>query len=129
MNHYLFVSPDILDDSSFESIEALDNVCEDFYSVVLSNKQQLTMLLKLLGIEEHQEVALSGSEDFANLIDLSNYRIPELTKEEFDEFYDKWLVESGRESNMDEYGQLIFIHAQASVWNQRQYKVILSEKL
>ena len=129
MNHYLFVSPNILDESSLESIEALGSVCEDFYSVVLSNSQQLEMLLKLLGIEGYEQVVLSRSEDFESLIDLSGYKIPELSKDEFDEFYDKWLLESGRESNMDEYGQLVFIYGQASIWNQRQYKAVLSEKL
>ncbi|MFP6845327.1 MAG: hypothetical protein VB958_08955 [Thalassolituus sp.] len=129
MNHYLFVSPDNLDGSALESIEALDSVCDDFYSVALENGQQLAILLKLLSIDDYQEIELPESEDFESLIDLSSYKIPELSKEEFDELYDDWLRESGRESNMDEYGQLIFLHGQASDWNQRQNKVVLRARL
>ncbi|MBU1391162.1 MAG: hypothetical protein KJ856_21385 [Gammaproteobacteria bacterium] len=128
MNHYVFASPDILEKCTFDSIEALDDVCEDFYSVVLSGSQQLELLLKLWGIEGYQKVELPESEDFESVIDISANKFPELSKDGFDDFYERWILESGRDSNMDEYGQLTFILGQANIWNQRPYKVVLSER-
>lgn len=128
MNHYVFASPDILEKYTFDSIEALDGVCEDYYSVVLSSSQQLELLLKLLGIEGYQKVELPESKDFEGVIDISANKFPELSKDGFEEFYEKWLLESGRDNNMDEYGQLTSILGQANIWNQRPYKVVLSER-
>lgn len=128
MNHYLFASPDMLDERVLQSFEAMNNICKEFYSVSLSNSSQLEILLKLLGIEDYQEVELLDNEDFSSIIDLSEYDFPELSKDDFDDFYENWVSESGRDPSMNEYGQLVFIHGQASSWNQRQHKVVLYEK-
>lgn len=128
MRHYLFTSLNTLDRTVLNSIEALGGVCEDFYDVTLSGKKELTILLGLLGINNYVEESLPSSEDFSSIIDLSQFKIPELSEEEFIQFYESWLSKTGRESSMDEYGQLIFIQGQASEWNKRLSKVILTEQ-
>ena len=128
MKHYLFASPNTQDRNILNSIETLDSGCEDFFDVALSSKKELEILLGLLGIEDTLEESLPNSEDFASVIDLSQFKIPELSKEEFDGFYELWLSKTGRESSMDEYGQLIFIQGQAHQWNKRPSKVVLSEQ-
>lgn len=128
MQHYLFASPNTSNRRTLDSIESLDDACEDFFSVALSSKKELEILLELLGLERIDEESLPNSEDFSSVIDLSRLKLPEYNTEEFDQFYALWLSKTGRESGMDEYGQLTFIQGQAKKWNQRQCKVVLSEK-
>jgi hypothetical protein len=126
--HYLFASPNASDRNVLNSIEALDDACEDFFDVALSSRKELEILFSLLRIESFVEEELPTSEDFSSLIDFSHCKLPEFSKQEFDEFYELWLSKTGRESNMDEYGQLIFVQGQAQKWNSRPCKVVLCEK-
>lgn len=126
--HFLFASPNISDRSIFYSIEDWDNTCEGIFDIALSSIKELEILLSLLGINEFSMKNLPNNRYFSGVIDISQYKIPELNKTDFDQFYEVWLSKTGRESNMDEYGQLIFIQGEARKWNQRPYKVILIEK-
>ncbi|UJB70427.1 hypothetical protein HRE53_04785 [Acaryochloris sp. 'Moss Beach'] len=126
--HFLFASPNTSDRSVFYSIEDWDNVCEGILDIALSSIKELEILLSLLGINDFVIENLPNSEYFSGLIDISQYKIPEFNETDFDQFYELWLSKTGRESNMDEYGQLIFIQGEARKWNQRLCKVILIEK-
>jgi hypothetical protein len=128
VQHYIFASPNTKDRCVLNSIESLESVCDEFFDVALSGKKELEILLALLGIGSVIEESLPASEDFSSLIDLSEFNIPELDKDEFDALYESWLIKTGRESNMDEYGQLIFIQGRAKSWNKRPIKVVLIEK-
>ena len=128
MQNYLFASPNSFDEKIFSSIESLDSACEEYFSVSLSSKKEFDVLLNLLGIFDFIEENLPNSNDFSNRINISNYRLPEFNQEEFNEFYDSWLLKTGRESSMDEYGQLVFILGKFQEWNQRLNKVVLKER-
>ena len=128
MLHFVFASPNTKDKNAFDSIEELYNECEETFSVALSNSKELEILLSLLGIDDFVVEDLSNSEDFSNFIDISKYKLPELSESGFDKFYEQWLLKTDRETNMDEYGQLIFIQGKAQEWNQRPNIIILNEK-
>jgi hypothetical protein len=128
MQHYLFASSGALDRETFHSIEALNSVCDEFFDVSLSSKKELELLFELLGIADVLEENLPSSEDFISVFDISKSKLPEFSAAEFDEFYVKWLARSGRESDMDEYGQLVFLQGYAKKWNKNLHKVVLSEK-
>jgi hypothetical protein len=128
MRHFLFASTNNADEKNFNSMEALSEACEEFSVVTLSNNKELELLFDLLGIDNSQEKFLLNSEDFISVIDISKSKLPELDLTEFDKLYDTWLKISGRESTMDEYGQLVFLQSQAKKWNQMTYKFVLSEK-
>ena len=128
MQNYLFVSPSSLDEKVFKSIESLEGACEECFSVSLSSQKEFQVLLNFLGIFDLIEENLLNSNDFSKKIDISNNRLPEFNQEEFNEFYDSWLLKTGRESSMDEYGQLVFILGKFKEWNQRLNKVVLKER-
>lgn len=128
MQSYIFASSNALNDEALNSIEALDNICDDFFEIVLSSKAELNILLDLLGIKSVVEQELAASEDFEILYDYSETMLPELSTEDFDRFYEKWLQKTGRESDMDEYGQLTFIQGQAASWNKRTKRFVLLAK-
>ncbi|MBC3806356.1 hypothetical protein H8K52_03215 [Undibacterium seohonense] len=128
MRHFLLASTNNADEKNFNSMEALSEACEEFFVVTLSNNKELELLFDLLGIDNSQEKFLLNSEDFISVIDISKSKLPELDLTEFDKLYDTWLKISGRESTMDEYGQLVFLQSQAKEWNQMTYKFVLSEK-
>ena len=123
MLHFVFASPNTKDENAFDSVEELYSVCEETFSVALSSSKELEILLSLLGVDD-----LPNSEDFSNFIDVSKYKLPELSESGFDKLYEQWLLKTGRETNMDEYGQLIFIQGKAQEWNQRSNRIILNEK-
>ncbi|WP_156804505.1 hypothetical protein [Gallaecimonas xiamenensis] len=128
MQHFLFASPSTTDRNVLNSISSLDEVCEGFFEVYLSGLVELKILFSLIGINNVTEEPLPRSDDFASVIDISQYKIPEFSTEDFEGFYEKWLQATGRESTMDEYGQLVFLQSQSKIWNSRPSKVVLSEK-
>jgi len=81
----------------------------------------------LLGLTLPAEIPLSPNEDFSSVIDYSDQRLPQLTEDDFEKFYDEWLHMSGRESSMDEYGQLLFLQERADAWNKMASRFVLCE--
>ena len=128
MQNYLFASPNSFDEEVFKSIESLEGACEEYFSVSLSSKKEFDTLLSLLGIFDFIEEDLLKSNAFSIRVNISKYRLPEFNQEEFNEFYDLWLLKTGRESSMNEYGQLVFILGKFQEWNQRRNKVVLKER-
>lgn len=109
------------------SLEAMCENCEEYYSVVLDGDDELKMLMELLGVNRLKETSLTPSNDFSSVFDYSAQRLPQLSKEDFDKLYDEWLRKSGRESTMDEYGQLIFLQRRADAWNMMASRFVLCE--
>jgi hypothetical protein len=110
--------------------ENLDEVFDNFTdlnNIVLKNKRELAILLNLLALQLPEPSILSG--DLEYQFDLSKQRMKEFNQESFDEFYDRWIKLTNRESSMDEYGQLVFIIASANTWNKRPYRYILQERI
>lgn len=129
MRRYLFSASNLSPIHFSQSFEALFEVCENnIFDVVLPNSDFIK-LLYLLSFENVSKFSLNSSQDFESIYDLSNAKFPELSHEEFNIFYENWLKNTGRESTMDEYGQLIFIQGQATLWNLKDYRFILVEKL
>jgi len=128
MESFVFASSDDLETKDFNSLVTFADKFEEFFEVVLSGENELKILFSLLGMNLPEETALSESEDFIRFFDCSAFNFPELSAEEFDEFYEAWLEKTGRESDMDEYGQLIFIQGQAIKWNKNNKKFVLHAK-
>lgn len=53
-------------------------------------------------------VLLPENSCFDKVFDFSNASLPEMSQDEFDRFYAHWIDAAGRESNIDECGQLVF---------------------
>ena len=123
---YLFSASDISPSTFSHSIESFYKNCDDSFGVVLPEPDFLH-LLGLLELSSSIETELISSQDFKSIFDLSNLKLPELNLEEFNSLYEEWLKLTGRESSMDEYGQLVFIQNYASIWNMKKYRFVLVE--
>lgn len=111
------------------SLEAMDENCEEYFPVALESDDELKILMGLLGVDGLVETPLSPNEDFCSVFDYSKQHLPHLSKDDFDRLYDQWLRRSGRETSMDEYGQLIFLQRRADRWNKLANRFVLCETL
>jgi hypothetical protein len=128
LQNYIFASsnePILLAASSFENME---RVCGSFFVVSLENDKELELLMCLLGIKTLAKTSLPNNEDFSAFFDFSRSQLPELDGSAFNTFYDAWLKKSGRNSTMDEYGQLVFFQGLVANWNSKSYWFVLIEK-
>ena len=98
------------------------------FAVELSGDDELELLMSLLGIKLSPPTLTSQSAEFSALFDYSSNLLPELDQKGFDGFYDEWLSQTGRDSSMDEYGQLLFLQGRSSAWNRMSGRFILREK-
>jgi hypothetical protein len=128
MSSFVFAASDNIDAKDFGSLVTFDDKFEEWFEVVLANENELFTLFGLLGIDRIEGKNLNNSEDFEKLYDYSSYKLPEFSEQQFDGFYDEWLKHSGRESDMDEYGQLIFIQGHAAKWNKNANRIVLQTK-
>ena len=83
------------------SLQAMIENCKEFFAVALNSDDELRTLMGLLGLTLPAETSLSPNEDFSSVIDYYEQRLPQLTEGDFENFYNKWLHISGRESSMD----------------------------
>lgn len=81
----------------------------------------------LLGVHFLAETSLSSNENFSSVFEYSGERLPQLSRDDFDTFYNEWLRRSGHETSMDEYGQLIFLEKRADRWNKMANRFVLCE--
>lgn len=128
MSSFIFTSSNSVSEKDFASLITFDANFREWFEVVLANEKELEILFDLLGVDRIQKVPLSGSEDFEKLYDYSQCSLPEYDIEQFDSFYEHWLEITGRESDMDEYGQLIFIQGRAVKWNKNEKRIVLRAK-
>lgn len=110
------------------SLESLERECDQFFAVALANDEELELLMGLLGIRSLIKTTLSANDDFSAFFDYSASLLPSLNGADFDTFYEEWLRMSGRESTMDEYGQLVFLQGHAVNWNAKSSRFVLLEK-
>jgi hypothetical protein len=127
MNSYVFAVSNNPIQAVCASIEAMSENCEEYFHVVLEGDDELRILMGLLGVSRLAETSLSPNRDFSAVFDYSTEALPQLSKDDFDTFYDEWLRRSGRETSMDEYGQLIFLHGRADAWNKMVHRFVLRE--
>jgi hypothetical protein len=124
--NFNFIASDKLDLKSFENVGKFVDDFPDFQTVVINDENELKLLLELMGIHDIVPNELKTSE-FSKLWDLSSYKLPELSNEQFDQFYSTWIQKSNRSNNMDEYGNLIFLQGLSSKWNKMNYRLVVKE--
>jgi hypothetical protein len=127
MMNYVFTASDRPISSASASLVALDEACQVYFPVVLESDDELKILMNLLGVDFLAETPLLSNEDFSVLFDFSATKLPQLSEEAFDKIYDEWLRRSGRQTSMDEYGQLIFLQGRGDSWNAKANRFILRE--
>jgi hypothetical protein len=128
MKNYIFATSNTPNFLAPSSLEALLETIDEWFEVVLASDDELRVLMSLLGVTELTEKPLASNKDFSALFDYSENQLPQLSEQDFDKFYEEWLLRSGRESSMDEYGQLIFLQGRATDWNMRANRFVLREK-
>ena len=128
MQSYIFASSNVASASASLSLEALDAAARDeLFAVRLASDDELELLMGLLGIAPLSSISLQFNTEFLALFDYSDQFLPQLNQDEFDAFYEQWLRLTHRESNMDEYGQLLFLQGRAARWNKLASRFILRE--
>lgn len=127
MIHINFIASNNFELEDFKSIDKFIESYSNFQSITLKDEEELILLLKLLGIEEINSVKLNDSE-FSKYWDLSNFKLPEFDEEQFNEFYENWIMKSERDNSMDEYGSLIFFQSLSQRWNTLACRLIIKER-
>ena len=121
-----FIAGNSKDESIYNDLTLFADVYPDFQTVTLNNEDELHLLLEILEIKGFETKTLDSLE-FDRIWDISDHKLPELNQGQFDEFYSDWLKLSGRDNNMDEFGQLVFLQGLTSQWNQHPYRLIVRE--
>ncbi|WP_139068319.1 hypothetical protein [Flavobacterium glycines] len=93
---------------------------------MINDENELKLLFELMGINDIEPKELLTLE-FSKLWDISGHKLPELNEEQFNNFYETWIQKSSRSNNMDEYGNLIFLHGLSSKWNKMNYRLVVKE--
>tara|TARA_R110002049_G_scaffold275995_1_gene454129 strand:+ start:64 stop:447 length:384 start_codon:yes stop_codon:yes gene_type:complete len=127
MMNFNFIASDDFDLNVFKDVEKFVDSYPDFQTVVLNDEEELKLLLKHIGIERLDSCEIKSTE-FTKYWNLSEYHLPELNEEEFELFYKKWIEISGRENNMDEFGNLIFLQGMSPKWNKMTHRLIVKEQ-
>jgi hypothetical protein len=122
--NFTFIATDDFELSNFYDIGKFVDAYPDFQSVILNDTSEFKLLLELIGINDATCIDLDAP-DFPRYWNLSNFQLPEFDKEQFDLFYENWLRTSGRDNNMDEYGNLIFLCGMSSKWNKLKNRLIV----
>ncbi|TYK64947.1 hypothetical protein [Colwellia echini] len=115
---------------------------EELNSAVLNSLEDRYELEDVLTFETADElkifVALLGAElsesPFQNLEEvdsswLINRVLKSFSETEFESFYQEWIASTGRDNNMDEYGQLICFNSFVGKLNQATHKVVLQNSI
>lgn len=124
--HFNFIASNSFDLNNFNEVDLLVDFHPDFQSVFLKDEEELKLLFRLMNIDESFEEILNSSE-FDRLWNISSYKLPEFNEEQFDRFFQEWIKQSGREYNMDEFGQLIFLQGLTPKWNQLSHRLVVRE--
>ena len=125
--HFNFIASDNFDLNNFTDIQKFVDNYPDFQTITLTDENELRLLLELMGINKYSTHEINNSE-FTKYWDLSNFKLPELDENQFDQFYRNWIHKSQKNNNMDEYGNLIFLQGLSSKWNKLNYRIIVQEK-
>jgi hypothetical protein len=128
MESYIFATSNTPSLTVPTSITELVDGGYEWFSVCLERDEQFQVLMNLLGLAHVTETQLTSNQDFSALYDYSNSQLPHLSQNDYDVFFDEWLIKSGRQSSMDEYGQLIFLLGRAADWNKNANRFVLRER-
>ena len=77
-------------------------------STTIDNEFNLSLMLKFLFGDGFESLELIRAGDQI-ILDLTEYKQECITFKELDEKYQDWIIGSGRDNNMDEYGSLLGI--------------------
>jgi len=124
--HFNFVATDDFEVSDFYDVGRFVDAYPDFQNVYLKDATEFNMLLELIGIPNPVSVELDAP-NYPRYWDHSAFKLPEYDQEQFDLFYEEWLRKSGRDNNMDEYGNIIFLQGMSSKWNKLKYRLVVEE--
>ncbi|MFM2307012.1 MAG: hypothetical protein RLZZ367_1681 [Bacteroidota bacterium] len=124
---FIFAAGDCLDITVFNSVETFIECYPDSQTVVLADENELDVLLNLIGVNRGLGCVLNNT-DFTVYWDISGYKLPELSDNQFDAFYEPWIKATGRPNNMDEYGALIFLQGLTKKWNSLKYRFVVRIK-
>lgn len=127
MMNFNFIASDDLDLNNFQDVEKFVDSYPDFQTVILNDEEELNLLLKHIGIERLASCEIKST-DFTKYWNLSEYHLPEFNEVDFELFYKKWIKILGRENNMDEFGNLIFLQEMSPKWNKMTNRLIVKEQ-
>ena len=126
MMNFNFIASDNFELTDFNDIEKFVDKFPDFQTVTFKDENQLRLLLDLIGIK-NPPVEILDKVEFEKIWNLSDFKLPEYNEEQFDNFYREWLRISGRNNNIDEYGNLIFLQGLSTQWNKMKCRLIVKE--
>lgn len=128
MKNFNFVAGNRFELDDFKSIESFVDTYSDFQTVPLKDTDELLILLRLIGIDKVNAQKFTDSE-FSEYWDLSDFKLPELNEDQFEEFYKTWIEKSHRDNTMDEYGSLVFLQGKSKLWNSLKYRLVVLENI
>ena len=124
--NFNFIASDNFTLDDLNSVERFVDAFPDFQNITLNNENELYLLLNSIGIKELDFTPIK-SKNFIKIWDLSNYKFPEYDEVQFEDFYRRWIEISGRENNMDEFGNLVFLKGLTEKWNLYRFRLIVEE--
>jgi hypothetical protein len=124
--HFNFIASNQFDLSSLNSVGSFVDSYNDFQTVWLADEHELKLLLDLMGLPTIESKNLDNKV-FTKYWDISEFKLPEFNVDGFDKFYENWILVSGRDNEMNEYGSLIFLQGLSSQWNKLKYRMIIKE--
>ena len=124
MKHFSFV---ILEGNNISILNDFEQRFEKQETVSLDSDSELKTLLKCFSTCLGSEVVLSSEDiEYGYYLSKNPSSIPE---DDFGDFYENWLESTGRENNMDEYGQLLVLNSFLDNCKSKQGMVVLSESI
>jgi hypothetical protein len=124
VKHFSFVHLDYLDSDKLNDFEVRFQHQE---TVELASELELSILLKLLG----SKIGTGSLPEIKDVLKsyILDGRLKPISDQDFDIFYSDWLRLTNRDSNMDEYGQLLHLNSFLQAHKDRQKMVVLSEAI
>jgi hypothetical protein len=126
MIHINFIASNSFDENDLKTVDQFVDTFPDFQTIVLTDKNELEILLSLMNIYMANSQTLNNTA-FPEIWDISDYKLPELDESEFNIFYQKWLKKINKENDMDQYCQLIFLQGMSKKWNLLKRRLVILE--
>jgi hypothetical protein len=127
----MFVATDTIDKEIFLNNDRLFNVfLNDGMGIAFSNIDNDGNLIRLLNFLFNTNVSLTEltSSVDRKVYDMTSYKNNSISAEDMESQYQKWIDVSGRENNMDEYGNLIGIISYIKRNPGKRHLVLIAEK-
>ncbi|MGX2964595.1 hypothetical protein ACWAU4_12820 [Shewanella sp. FeAMO] len=124
LNHYSFVAMDCFDVTFLNDLEQR---FEHQETVTLNSFDEFSKLLDFFSVGVSDEVMPKVDEVNCSWLLVDVPQPKDIA--DFDAFYEQWLVQTGRDNNMDEYGQLICLNGLFEKFSRASIMVVLSEAI